>query len=40
MQVIPVDHVTDCMDLYELVTGKKGLSADKQQRIAEEGEWK
>ena len=34
MQVIPVDHVTDCMDLFELVTNVKGLSSDKSQRLA------
>ena len=30
---IKVDHVTDCMDLWELVCGVKGLSADKNQRL-------
>ena len=30
---VVVDHVTDCMDLYELVCGHKGLSADKNQRL-------
>ena len=30
---IPVDHVTDCMDLFELVCGVRGLSADKNQRL-------
>ena len=30
---VPVDHVTDCMDLYELVCGVRGLSADKNQRL-------
>lgn len=31
--LIPVDHVTDCMDLFELACGVKGLSADKNQRL-------
>jgi hypothetical protein len=31
--ILPVDHVTDCMDVYELCTGTKGLSSDKTQRI-------
>ena len=31
--IVPVDHVTDCMDLFELATGSKGLSNDKTQRI-------
>ena len=29
-----MDHVTDCMDFYELVTNMKGLSSDKSQRVA------
>jgi hypothetical protein len=33
LTVVPVDQVTDCMDLYELVCGHKGLSADKNQRL-------
>ena len=33
-QEVPVDHCSDCMDLYELITGSKGLSADKGQRLA------
>ena len=32
--IVPVDHVTDCMDLFELVTNVKGLSSDKAQRLA------
>ena len=31
---VPVDHVTDCMDLFELITGQRGLSSDKGQRLA------
>ncbi len=31
--IIPVDHVTDCMDLFDLVTNIKGLSNDKAQRL-------
>ena len=27
------DQMTDCMDLYELVTNNRGLSADKGQRL-------
>ena len=29
-----MDQVTDCMDLFELVTNTKGLSTDKSQRLA------
>ena len=32
--IIPVDQVTDCMDLFELVTNVKGLSNDKAQHLA------
>ena len=32
--IMPTDHVTDCMDLYELLTNTRGLSSDKSQRIA------
>jgi len=31
--LIPCDQVTDCMDLFELATGNRGLSTDKTQRI-------
>ena len=34
VSVLPTDHVTDCMDLFELVTNVKGLSSDKSQRLA------
>jgi hypothetical protein len=34
IMVIPCDAVTDCMDLYELVTGQRGLTNDKTQRIS------
>ena len=30
---LPIDHYTDCRDLYELVTGAKSLPQDKAQRI-------
>jgi hypothetical protein len=33
LTIVRVDHVTDCMDLFELVTGERGLSNDKSQRI-------
>ena len=32
--LIPVDHVTDCFDFYELCTGAKGVPADKSQRLS------
>ena len=31
--LLPVDHITDCMDLFELCCGGKGLTADKSQRV-------
>ena len=31
--LVPVDHVADCMDVYELCTGSKGVPSDKTQRI-------
>jgi hypothetical protein len=34
MSICPIDHVTDCMDLFELVCGSKGLASDKSQRVA------
>ena len=30
---LPIDHYTDCRDLFELVTGEKTLPQDKAQRI-------
>ena len=30
---IAIDAVTDCRDLYELVTGQKGVPQDKAQRL-------
>ena len=30
---IPIDAVTDCRDLYELVTGQKGDPQDRTQRL-------
>ena len=32
--VIPSDHCTDCMDVFELICGARGLTADKFQRLA------
>ena len=32
--VLPVDHVTDCMDFYELACGLKGIPSDKTQRLS------
>lgn len=34
LAMLPLDHVTDCMDFFELVTNMKGLSSDKSQRVA------
>ena len=31
---IPVDHAVDCMDLWELSCGNKGIPQDKSQRLA------
>ena len=31
---VMVDHFVDCMDLWELVCGKKGIPQDKSQRLA------
>ena len=33
LNIVPVDHVTDCMDLFELCCGQRGLSNDKNQRL-------
>ena len=30
---LPIDHLTDCKDVFELVTGLKGVPPDKQQRL-------
>ena len=30
---IPIDSMTDCRDLYELVTGLKGVPQDRSQRL-------
>ena len=30
---VPVDHYTDCNDLFELMTGEKGVPQDKTQRL-------
>jgi hypothetical protein len=31
--VLPVDHCTDCFDVYDLITGTKGTPQDKSQRL-------
>ena len=31
--IVPVDHLTDCMYMFQLVTGLKGVPQDKQQRL-------
>ena len=33
MWAIPVDQVTDCKDVFELVTGQKGVPQDRYQRV-------
>ena len=32
--LIPIDHCTDCFDLFQLVCGLKGIPTDKTQRLA------
>eukprot|EP00959_Pyramimonas_sp_CCMP1952_P408365 8558502-Pyramimonas_sp.AAC.1 len=32
--VLPIDHLTDCRDMFELVTGLKGVPQDRQQGLA------
>ena len=32
--VLPIDHYTDCHDLWELVCGIKGVPSDKTQRLS------
>eukprot|EP00959_Pyramimonas_sp_CCMP1952_P101945 2131992-Pyramimonas_sp.AAC.1 len=32
--IVPCDGITDCMDLFELVSGGRGLTTDKTQRIS------
>eukprot|EP00959_Pyramimonas_sp_CCMP1952_P151311 3166168-Pyramimonas_sp.AAC.1 len=32
--IAPIDHLTDCKDMVELVTDLKGVPQDKQQRLA------
>ena len=34
MSILPIDHVTDCMDLFELMCSAKGMASDKSQRVA------
>ena len=31
--VIPIDHYTDCRDLFQLVVGEKGVPQDRYQRL-------
>ena len=31
---VPIDHCTDCFDLFQLVCGLKGVPTDKTQRLA------
>ena len=31
--VIPIDHCTDCNDLFQLVVGDKGVPQDRYQRV-------
>ena len=33
LTILPVDHCTDCMDLFELCIGSRGLPTDKNQRV-------
>ena len=33
LTVVPCDLTTDCMDLWELVCGVKGIPSDKSQRL-------
>eukprot|EP00959_Pyramimonas_sp_CCMP1952_P113484 2371955-Pyramimonas_sp.AAC.1 len=32
--VVPIGRLTDCKDMFELVTGLKGVPQDRQQRLA------
>ena len=32
---LPIDSLTDCMDLMQLVTGAKGVPQDRTRRLAE-----
>ena len=34
IMVIAHDSMTDCMDLFELITGGRGVPSDKSQRVA------
>ena len=31
--VLPIDHYTDCNDLFQLVVGKRGTPQDRFQRL-------
>ena len=31
--IVPIDQVTDCKDVFELITGSKGVPQDRYQRI-------
>ena len=32
--ILPIDHVTDCKDFFELCCGMRGVPTDKSQRLA------
>eukprot|EP00959_Pyramimonas_sp_CCMP1952_P156168 3266068-Pyramimonas_sp.AAC.1 len=34
---LPIDHLTDCKDMFELVTGLKGVLQYRQQRLVVHG---
>ena len=34
LYIVPIDHYTDCHDMYDLVCGGKGIPQDKGQRLA------
>ena len=31
--MVPIDHMTDCYDLFQLVVGQKGVPQDRYQRV-------
>ena len=33
LMTIPIDHYTDCRDLFQLVVGEKGIPQDRYQRL-------
>ena len=34
LYIVPIDHYTDCHDMYDLICGGKGIPQDKGQRLA------